>query len=245
MKILSDQRGVALVVEVVLVAAVLAVAGFAVYHVHAAKSSKTASNSTKTATASTSSTASAGVDASCLASYHDTNLCHFASNSTNLSKQAYTANITETENGQTSTISLKNDGKGNTELSGTSGGVALDSIELAGATYLKNGSTWIKYPSGSSATTTSDPTSNMNIGVDAAGISYKKVDTEACGSLTCFKYQISETASPNVTQFAWFDNSSYLLREWKYSDGTSSSDMVISYQPVTIQTPSPVQTLGQ
>jgi outer membrane lipoprotein-sorting protein len=82
----------------------------------------------------------------------------------------------------------------------------------------------------------------MNIGVNSSGVTYKKIDTEACGSLTCFKYQITDSASPGSTQYAWFDNGAYLLREWKSSDSSgSSTDMTISYQAISITAPSPVQ----
>jgi outer membrane lipoprotein-sorting protein len=84
----------------------------------------------------------------------------------------------------------------------------------------------------------------MNIGVGSAGITYKEIDTEACGSLTCFKYQISDSASPGTTQFAWFDNQSYLLRQWKYTDNAgNSTDMTISYEPISISAPAQYQTI--
>jgi hypothetical protein len=237
-KSLSDERGVAMVVEIILVAVVLAAIGYAAYAYHMAQTKKTPA-ATKT-TASTSVT----VDASCIATYHDANLCHFASNSTSLNKMAYKATITEVTSGQSSSIVLENDGKGGTSLSGSSGGTQINTIELAGATYLETGGTWIKYPSGSSAAAT-NPTSSMNLGVGATGISYKEIDTEACGNLTCFKYQVTDSTSAGATQFAWFDNKSYLLREWKYTDGSgNSTDMNISYQNITITAPSPVESFS-
>lgn len=234
-KSLSNERGIAMVLELVLVVLVLAVAGYTVYAIHQHNASKTTAKSSTSTTA-----ASATADSSCLSTYHDANLCHFAANSTTLAKEAYTATITVVQSGQTSTMTLKSDGKGDTALSGTSNGSSINTIELAGATYLQSGSEWIEYPSGTSAPTT-NPTSSMNIGVGASGISYKALGTVACGSLTCFKYQVTDSSTPGTTQYAWFDNKSYLLRQWQESDGSgNSTDMTLSYQAVTISAPSPV-----
>ncbi len=241
-----DDRGIAMVVELVLVAIVLAAIGYGFYVYHTNMTSKSpAASKSPTPTSSTSASSATSADASCVATYHDANLCHFASNSTSLDKMAYKANITETASGQTTTLVLEIDGKGDTSLSGTGGGAQLNSIELAGATYVESGSTWIKYPASSATTpTTSNPTSSMNIGVGAAGISYKEIDTESCGSLTCFKYQVTDSASPGTTQYAWFDNQSFLLRQWKYTDASgNSTDMNLSYEPITITAPSPVTIL--
>lgn len=231
-----DERGVAHVIAIVLVAVILVAGGYALYKIHASKTAKTSTPSTTT---------SAAADSSCVATYHDATLCHFASNSTSLAKLSYKGTITENQGGSTSTIVLENDGKGNTTLSGTSNGTTFNSVELSGATYLESNGTWIKYPSGSStATATPNPTSSMNIGVGSAGITYKKIGTAACGKLTCYEYQVIDASAPSTTQYAWFDNSSYLLREWKYTDASgNTTDMTLTYEPITITAPSPVESL--
>ena len=234
-KPMTDDRGVAHLLGVVLVAVVLVAGGYALYKIESNKSAKSGTPAT---------TANAAVDSSCVATYHDTTLCHFASNSTSLAKTSYKGTITETQNGATSTIVLENDGNGNTTLSGSSSGATFNSVELNGSTYLESNGTWIKYPAGSASTTTPNPTSNMNIGVGSTGITYKKIGTVSCGSLTCYKYQVVDASAPSTTQYALFDNSSYLLREWQYTDASGNmTDMKLSYEPITIATPSPVETL--
>jgi outer membrane lipoprotein-sorting protein len=84
----------------------------------------------------------------------------------------------------------------------------------------------------------------MNIGVGTAGLSFKNLGTEACGSLTCYKYQVSDTAIPGK-QYVWFDTSSYKLRRWQYINGSDTTDMTLSYSTVTITAPSPVQSVSQ
>ncbi|HEY5268475.1 MAG TPA: hypothetical protein VII94_05095, partial [Candidatus Saccharimonadales bacterium] len=185
-----------------------------------------------------------GVSSSCLATYHDSNLCHFSEFSTNFDKTAYTAQLTVTQSGATSTMTLENDTKGNTKLTATGNGQTINSITLNGNTYIESSGSWIEYPSGTSSPS-SNPTSSMTIGVGSLGISYKYIDTQACGSLSCFKYQVTDSASPGATQYVLFDKSSYKLREWLYSDSTgNTTDMTISYGAVNITAPSPVQSLS-
>jgi outer membrane lipoprotein-sorting protein len=178
-----------------------------------------------------------------MAAYHDDNLCKFASH-TSLDKVAYTAalKVTQTD-GTNSTTTLQSDGKGNTALTGSSNGQQLNSITLNGVTYIQTNGTgpWTKYATNAPTT---DPTTNMNLSIGTAGITFKSLGTEACGSLTCYKYQVTSAASPAATQYVWFDNSSYLMRRWQYTDPSSgTTDMTINYQAVTITQPSPVQDL--
>ena len=82
----------------------------------------------------------------------------------------------------------------------------------------------------------------MNIGVGTNGIYFKYLDTEACGSLSCFKYQVTDSSTPTTNQYVWFDKSKYQLQEWQASDSTNgTTDMKITYQAVNISVPSPVQ----
>jgi outer membrane lipoprotein-sorting protein len=231
----DDNRGIAQILYIILVVVVIIVIGLIGWRV-LDKNKKSTNTSSDVG-------ANNPVSSSCLATYHDSNLCHFSESSTSFNKASYTAKITEVQSGTTSTMTLENDGKGNTELNATSNGQTINSITLNGDTYIENSDSWIKYPSGASAATT-DPTSGMNIGVGSAGISFKYIDTQACGSLTCYKYQVTDTAAASGTQYVLFDNSSYLLREWLYTDTSgNTTDMSISYGAVNITAPSPVQTL--
>lgn len=250
-KLLKDELGLAHVLIAVLIVAVLAVVGLVGWKVmNNSKNTSNTTNNSASSGGSASTGSSAGVDSACLATYHDTNLCHFAaSNTTDLSKVNYTANLTITQPGSgTSTMTLGNDGKGNTSLMGTGNGATFNSVELNGATYVESGTSgWIEYTSGaSSAPTTTDPTSDMNLGVDSTGITYKSLGKSACGSLTCYEYQVTDAAMPDTTQDVWFDTSSYKLREWKAVSTTSgTTDMTVTYGNANITAPSPVtQTIS-
>jgi outer membrane lipoprotein-sorting protein len=233
-----DERGVA---------HLLIVAGIGVTAWRVASKSKpvvlTASGSSTKTSAATTSSAS---DSSCLAIYHDANICNFATNSNDFTKTAYTASITATQSGTSSTMTLKNDGKGDTDLKGTSNGQTFESITIGATTYIQENGTgsWIEYPSGTTTPTT-NPTNSMDIGVGNSGITFKSEGTAACGSLTCYKYQVVDSNTPTATQYVYFDKSAYKLRGWQYTDGSgNTSDMTVTYGSVNIATPSPVESLS-
>ena len=244
-KIQQDNKGIGHLLYIILVLVVVAIIGVAGWYVFGKNKTPTNSNSSNTGSSSSSSTTSNGASSSCLSTYHDANLCHFSEFSNDFAKTAYTAKITETASSTTSTMTLKSDGKGNTDLTGSSGGSTINSIMLDGTTYIQNNGSgpWIEYPSGTSAPSTS-PTSNMNIGVGSSGVSFKYINTQACGSLTCFKYQVTDAASPGATQYVLFDNSNYELREWQYTDSSGTTDMTVSYGTVNITKPSPVESFS-
>lgn len=241
----AQQGFAALILFVLLIIVALAVGGFAAWRVVSNHRNHNSANNGTTSSSSSTGSNSASTESSCLATYHDSNLCHFAAFSDSIEKTSYTATLSVTQSGQSSTMTLKNDGKGNNELVMSGAGQTVDSIVLGSKTYVRSGGSgpWIEYDSGAQAPVT-NPTSSMNIGVGTAGLSFKNLGTEACGSLTCYKYQVSDTAIPGK-QYVWFDTSSYKLRRWQYINGSDTTDMTLSYSTVTITAPSPVQSVSQ
>lgn len=246
-KLRWDEQGIAHILLIVL--GVVVIAGVAGVGYKVANNKKTTNTNTSgTSSHSSSSGSNVGTETTCLATYHDSNLCHFASNAASFTKTAYTATLTLVQQGSgTSTTTLKNDGKGNTELTGSGSGAVINAITLDGVMYVQSNDTgpWIEYPTGSTAPT-SNPTSNMDIAVGATTTSFKSLGKEACGNLTCYKYEIDSKLTPDTKQVVWFDTSSYKLREWNYSDANGdSTDMKVAYGSVTITKPSPVESLSQ
>src|SRR5580704_17820444 len=140
-----DERGFAHILLVVIGVVVIAGVGVVGWKVASTNKSTTKSSSTSNTTAkgsSSSSGTSVAADASCLAQYHDANICHFASNSTSFEKTAYTATLTLVQNGSTTSTSvLKNDGNGNTELTGSGGGDVINAITLDNNMYVQSNNT--------------------------------------------------------------------------------------------------------
>src|SRR6185436_16263771 len=71
---------------------------------------------------------------------------------------------------------------------------------------------------------------------------YKNLGTEACGSYTCFKYQIIYKDDSGSKEYWWFDNKEYRLRKMRVegSDG-SVTEMSYTYGSIDIREPSPVK----
>jgi len=228
---IRNQRGVGATVVIVAVV-VLAVIGIAGWKL-------TQKNDTP---------AQKAVQSDCQKLYHDKDLCKFASNA-DFDKLSYKMTITST--GQNAgTLSMSNDGKGNSEISGDGGGQPYDAITLNNTTYLKDNTDgkWFKFaPSDSSAPKQDDPSSSVKVDnsfTDAAAqanYSYKRLGKEACGKLTCLKYQFLDKTQPGTTQYVWFDTKDYRMQRFQSKDASGTTDMVIVYQAVTISAPSPTK----
>jgi outer membrane lipoprotein-sorting protein len=233
---LQQQRGLAVIVDIILVALVLAVIAGIVYWVFQMRNNNAAT------------VANTAVQSDCMKKYNDTPLCKAIANASALTNKPYTATANSNDPSQgNATFSIKSDGKGGSELTITQAGQpTTDIIELGGATYSKtaDSNTWIKYSNNASgAPTETNPANSIKIDDSANSTeSYKKIGTEACGSLTCYKYQVIDSANSTTDQFIWFDNKDYLIRRWSGKDSSGATvDMTFTYQAVSISTPSPVQ----
>lgn len=233
-----DERGIThllLVVAAVGVCAVIFGAGYLVF----------AHGTTKTPSSDT----SASAFGKCLsATNNDNRICNFEKDYVPLNQTQYTATVNVTSpQGTVSNLTYSSDGKGDSEVDGNSDGQDLSSIVLGGATYIKvSGSGWIEYTNGATdAPAQIDPTASMDIAAGQSGVSFQYADTEACGSLTCYKYTVTDASQSGVTQNIWFDTTSYKLRQWSFEGSTGSTEMSIDYEPVTISAPSPISAVRQ
>ena len=238
----SNQQGVAHLLFIVLGVVVVAAIGFAAWKVSSNSKSTTSSSSSTSKTAAVNTAALADA---CNKAVKDANLCKFASHyNPNASYKAVDTSTTTEGNG---TLTILSDGKGNSSVLSSANGVDTSFVSLNGATYLQDPSsgTWIKYSSGSGAPTTNNPADGLKLSasdITAGGtISYTNLGTEACGSLTCYKYQVNDTTQPVATEYVWFSNSDYQLHEFYVKNSNGTNDMTFTYQNVSITAPSPVQ----
>jgi len=76
--------------------------------------------------------------------------------------------------------------------------------------------------------------------------SYKKIGKEACGSFTCFKYQIVVKDMPDLTEYIYFDDREYLMRKTRTEDKSGMiTETAYEYQTVSIKEPSPIKEGSQ
>ncbi|PJE65430.1 hypothetical protein COU91_01650 [Candidatus Saccharibacteria bacterium CG10_big_fil_rev_8_21_14_0_10_47_8] len=238
----NEQQGIAHLLLIVLIAVVVAGIGFAAWRV---SSNKKASNGTSSATTAV---ADKTVQDACNKQLNDKDFCKFASNY-KLTGVSYHSVITTVASGKTSTISMDVDGKDNSSMVTSGAGKETAAfISLNKATYMKDESSgsWLKYPAADSTTAPKETDPSSDIKIDSSNltenntISYKSLGKEACGKLTCFKYQVVDSQNPGTTQYIWFDTKDYMMQRWSSKDANGSTDMTFTYKSVTIKEPSPV-----
>ncbi|MBI2034191.1 MAG: hypothetical protein HYT11_00465 [Candidatus Levybacteria bacterium] len=75
-------------------------------------------------------------------------------------------------------------------------------------------------------------------------LKFKSLGKEACGSLTCFKYEQTSPSIPG-TRIFWFDDQKYLLRKEEAGYGEFTSKVEYSYDGINIAAPSPTKDVPE
>ena len=234
-KISSDNRGIAHLALIAVIVVVVAAVGFAAYRVM---------NQDKDTTGSAS-TGKQSTEVPC--DSDDKDLCKFFS-SWKANKQYR--------------MTTKTDGKdaGVYEIDGDKSRVVMNMegskyevITIDKTTYTKAGSTWYKQTNKETEDDVAkdikpdfeEPKDEDQGEATAPKTSYKKIGKEACGDLTCFKYQVVDAdAEANEKQFIWFDDKDYQMRRSLTETKEGTMEMTFEYSGVSISEPSPVKELG-
>ncbi|HVV67413.1 MAG TPA: hypothetical protein VHB72_05115, partial [Candidatus Saccharimonadales bacterium] len=226
----KDERGFShllLGILIIVVIAAVAFAGWRVAHKNSSNSNMSSSSSSP-----------------CMDFYHDQTLCNFAATGSQLNKLSYTAIDTSTDNsGQTTKLTIKNDGKGNVSIFSQNGNQQYNTIAIGSTLYVQNGSSWTEYTS--NGPSISNPTANFDSKFSTKStpknqqVTYKNLGKSACGNDTCIKYEANDPTAAGVNDI-WINTSTYQLDRWYIKNSNGVSDLTISYGPVTITAPSPV-----
>lgn len=244
MKLLKDQRGIGHVVEIVIIAVIiLGVGGFIAWRMLSTQqggSSNTSNSAAQTALEQ------AIANANC--TYDDKDLCKFMT-SWKLDSDVK-VDATMVQDGQTTTSTfISTQGGANSHTKMNIGGNPYETIVIGNDRYTKTADgTWWKETvepaqvAESNAdyeydfeepTTTETPDQTV----------YKKVGSEACGGLTCLKYQILDPETPDTNQYLWFDTKTYQVRRMLVEDASSKMDQTFSYENISVSAPSPSKDL--
>jgi outer membrane lipoprotein-sorting protein len=233
-KIHNNQNGIAHLM-LILVVIVIAGVGGAGYYVW---------NKQKDSSGSAAQSAAQKVaEAECKKEIDDKDFCKFVSN-VNFDED-YKATISTVSPEGTSVMSMESSKDDMKVVTTVNGAEVSAFITIGNASYMKNiaDNTWTKYVSETTATTdeiADDVTLDIDEEILADNTKYEKVGKEACGSLNCFKYKITDTEDATSEQFVWFDDKDYKLRRYTFKNAEGSSDMVYSYESVNITEPSPI-----
>ncbi len=162
----------------------------------------------------------------------------------------YSVDTTTTAAGQTSTMKMQYVATDKYHFV-TTGEGAMEIITIGNDTYTKSGDTWYKQTQKKDDTTTKlkdetttdfkEPTTDQ---ASTQAPTYKLIGKEACGKLTCFKYQVVDPNAKDTTEYIWFDTKDYQLRKESTQTGDTKSESTFSYDKVEINVPSPVKELG-
>lgn len=181
--------------------------------------------------------------------YKDPDLCKFFNNWKEMSN--YSMNTLTKSAGNTSESVFESSGKDKTHiLSSENGKESFNMITIGDTTYTKDytDNKWFKQviakePSGTPAPvqndikTTFDDKKQMEDKTE-----FKALDKEACGNLTCFKYQIISTTDDGAINYMWFDDREYLLRKEAMTGKNGDvNESTFSYDNANISAPSPVK----
>lgn len=229
----NNQRGIGHLIVVLLVVLVVAAAGIATWRIveHQNKLAKRKTNS--------------AAQNNCLDVYKDEKLCAFAAANADLAKTPYTVVVrSTTAQGQSTEMTIKSDGKGNTSTFSKNGNRTYNTITIGNTVYVQNGNNWIEYAS-NAPITGANVAGNIKAAFSKTGtpeskqIKYESMGREKCGQDTCYKYRVSNPARSGNTHI-WINASSNRLVRLttESSEGTTSYN--VSYGPVTINAPSPV-----
>lgn len=233
----SDQRGVGHLGLILAVVVVLAIGGvgYFVYN----------KNKDGGLTADQKALQDAIKNAKC--DYDDKDLCKFFT-SYKVQKY-YTINTTSESDGEKSTMLLKTEGDGKSYMK-LDGSTAYEVITIGDSTYTKatDGTWWKQTVKNETAADLQNEAkidfAEPETAEEAAKTTYKKIGKEACGKLTCFKYQEIDPSDTTTTTFLWFDDEDYQLRRTTSEGNGNKSDSIYSYDKVSITEPSPVKELG-
>jgi hypothetical protein len=236
----KDERGIGHFLLAFLIVAALAAIGIVGYRVM---------HKDKTTADKTAASKSISDQASCMKIYHDKTLCTFAVNNAELSNLSYTAvdNSVDSE-GQTSQITIKGDGKGNTSIDSKTGNQTYYAITIGNTIYVNsNNGGWIKYASNAPEVT--NPTNKFKADFSTSStpkdkqIKYKNLGKEKCGNDTCVKYQVLDPTAAG-TNYIWINTSTNRLVRWTSKSADGTNDLAITYGSVTVTAPAGATDAG-
>ena len=232
----KNESGIANVLLALLVVIVLAAIGAVAWKVNDNRSTSSISINKE-------------VQNKCTTAVNDELFCKFAGAFGNVGDYKVTVNSTDQTG--TSVLELANDSKGNSSMMvKVNGQEQGNTVVYSGVTYSKDytDGQWFKFASSDTNKPATVDLKKEFLTGDFKGdngqkLEYKKIGTEKCDKLSCYKYQIVDSQKSTETDFIWFDTKDFLMRRATVSDSKTNTnvEMTITYESVTIALPSPTK----
>ncbi|MDO8507310.1 MAG: hypothetical protein Q7S53_01955 [bacterium] len=180
---------------------------------------------------------------------NDKDLCRFTDSFKGLDNMS--AKSVTTINGKIteSTIEIQGSDKSHIKSS-VAGKEESDYISIGNTTYMKDYSDnkWWKTTVDTKDASGVEKTDwkaefEKSVNDSADKTTYKKIGKEACGNLTCLKYQVIDPNNKETTEYMWFDTKNYALRKVRSESADTVTETTFSYGKVNITEPSPVKEM--
>jgi len=182
--------------------------------------------------------------------FNDKDLCRFMNNFKGLENMSVSSSTMV--NGKKTESTMEIQGTDKSHITTTVDGKEESNyISISNTTYMKDYSdnkwwkttTDVKNNEGGNIDWKAEFEKSVNDSQDKT--TYKKISKEACGKLTCLKYQVIDPNNTEVTQYMWFDTKEYLLRKTRDEAKGVVTEATFSYDKENIQEPSPVKELKE
>lgn len=159
----------------------------------------------------------------------DKDLCRFIA--TWKTQKEYQATITDSAGGKT--VYAVNGDRTHIQMSGQTD---YESVFDGGTAYVKKQGKWYKQDNVCGGKSCASQVSFITISDD---LIYKKIGKEACGDLTCLKYEATakKDSSNQPKATLWFDSADYKLRHIVSKSADNSADAVVVYKTTVIDLP--------
>jgi len=243
LKINKNQSGMAHMMIIAVVVVLAAVGGVGYYVMNKNK------DSAKPAVSKEQAASNKALTDACNKELNDKDFCKFASNWSALTN--YKSTITTTSPEGTTVIVAETENADKSKVTTSVGGKESAAYVTIGKDFYTKDEAdgaWTKFTDDTKSTPVSTNVkddvkiSDFSNEAETAKTQYKKIGKEACGNLTCFKYQIIDSSDTATEQFVWFDTHDYLLRRTTTKSADGTSDMTLSYGGVSVSAPTPVKS---
>src|SRR3989304_4021058 len=180
---------------------------------------------------------------------NDKDLCKFVSNFKGLENMS-AKSVTTVDGKKTESI-MEIQGTDKSHIVTTVDGKEESNyISIGNTTYMKDYSDnkWWKTTVDTKDTSEGAKT-NWNAGIEksvnesADKTTYKKIGKEACGNLTCLKYQVIDSNNTGSTEYIWFDTKNYALRKTRSESKDTVMETTFTYDNVNVTAPSPTKDM--
>lgn len=181
---------------------------------------------------------------------YDKEICnYFVAQAKAMEKGVVISTTTNLEDYGITTSEMKMNGDDTEINSYKDGELESSMISFEGVTYFKDLKDGSWYSMGNAGEEVGDPKENLmeiqsTYNEENLDMQIKKVGSEACGNLTCDKYEMTDLLGEEESKtYVWIDTKEHLARKMEFAFQGGSNVMEYKYETVQIAKPSPIKEM--